>query len=121
MALAASAGRNRLRALLVGLPAFMLLAVGASSFYDGVGLHRLSSSFAFIHYPRFAMLVHYLCLGAAYVVWTALARVQRPWADRASPPAASWRRIVRLVLALGLALPVLLPAGRALIKKFRPI
>jgi len=107
---------NRFRALLLGAPPFLLMALGAASFYDSVG-HQLSQAFSFIHYPRFAMLVQpYLCLGAAYVIHAAFARAWGPGSPEGfSLKALGWRRPLRLALALCLTLPVMLPASRALL------
>ena len=116
---------NRFRALIIGVPTFLLLTLGASSFYHFAGLRQISESFALIHYPRFAMLVQpYLCLGAAYVIHAAFAGAWRRWSPTSGDGAKGfslkglgWRRPLRLALALCLTLPVLVPAGRAMVSK----
>ena len=110
---------NRIGALLIGVPTFLLLALGASTFYYAAGLRQISESFAFIHYPRFAMLVQpYLCLGAAYVIHATFSRVwQRAVEAGWSPRRWGWRRPLRLALALALTLPLLVPTARAVISQ----
>ena len=110
---------NRFRALLIGVPAFLLLVLGASSFYHAAGLRQISESFAFIHYPRFAMLAQpYLCLGAAYMIHAAFAGVWTRAAGRGfSLRGLGWRRPLRLVLALCVTLPVLWPAAGVVLRE----
>ena len=106
---------NRFRTLLTSVPLFVLLVTGAASFYTTFGLRRISESFSYIHYPRFAMLVQpYLCLGAAFVLQRVFAGLPAE-GGRFSFRQLGWRRPLRLALVFCLTLPVLAPASWALI------
>jgi hypothetical protein len=107
---------NRLDRLLVGIGLFLPFVTGASTFVGLFRLDRISEAFDLLQYPRFVTVAFpYMCVAAGYAVVAVLEIASREgW-----PPlrrTAPGRSAVILLIALALTVPILVPAGRALVR-----